>query len=227
VKASFFLALALSLFLAGFCFSAEQSILQFPDGFELEIKGDALESNAHSIFRFTVNSPGKVDLSVVKKSCGCIDATLDKSIYLSGEKGTVGTTVTFGEIDGLRAETITLRAVALGEENKQELYTLVVRSNIPSVASVTPQVLKWKKAEFDSRDIRIETVSDKLTIADVKLTGGSFVIVDKQLAAGGTLEVVTVKPTAESTTSIGSLEFSVKSKERVIRLKHVLLLRDQ
>ena len=128
--------------------SAVLAILALP-GVALEWKKNTLaiatapfQKTQDVVFEFKNAGPKPVTLLDLQTNCDCLDATADGKIYLSGAAGTIKARFTIGDRAGLYERLITV----VTDESPTPVR-LLVRIEVPEIASVSPRSVSWKLHE--------------------------------------------------------------------------------
>ena len=98
-----------------------QSALKW-DSKTLELYPAASQKTVRAEFGFTNTSPQPVVIGAVKSSCGCTTVSLDKKVYLPGEKGHITGTFTTGRNKGVVTKAI---SVSVKGEAKPTVLVMV------------------------------------------------------------------------------------------------------
>ena len=94
------------------------------------------------IFAFKNSGPKPVTLLDLQTNCDCLDATADGKTYLPGAVGTIKARFTIGDRVGHYERVITLIT-----DESPVAVRLMVRIEVPDVATVSPRSVGWKLNE--------------------------------------------------------------------------------
>lgn len=131
---------------------------------ELGHKASVGESQWSEEVKFINKGDRPLKVTKVMVTCGCLEATTDKTEYAPGEAGTLSFRMKYGALTGTQRKTL---AVVTDDPVEREAL-LVLTVDIPKLVEVTPRVLKFYQRKDDPR----EQVS-KITFLSgpVKVTG--------------------------------------------------------
>ncbi len=129
-------------------------------GFALDWKTETLnittapfQQEISANFDFSNHSTKPVTIGEIETSCSCVRADSDRKIYKPGSSGTITAKFTVGDRGGLYERILT---VITDENDTPE--RLMLRVDVPDVASVAPRSVSWQLAG-DSAEKIVEVKS--------------------------------------------------------------------
>lgn len=158
------------------------------------------------VFQFKNTGPQPVALMDVQTNCDCLDARADQNIYPPGVSGTIKARFTIGDRSGLYERLITVVT-----DEPPNTARLVVRIEVPEIATIVPRNVEWKVNEPAAEKFVDVTPAPGLAIkfADAQGTNGAFTA---RLEAHGNGCRVYLKP--RSTAEPASAAVRIFGKEK-------------
>lgn len=185
----------------------KNAFLDFANSFTKRTEEATAGIDARATFKFTANRA--VDLAVIKTSCGCAVPILTKFNFIPGEGGEIFVVVSYGSIDGLKRESVSLRATSVEEHSTEEVYTLTVETLVPKVLTILPGNPVWGKDESDRRVFRVESVDERLKITQISLSDNFFVLDAVKIFSEGRLAHFTLAPSQATEEEEGHRKISI------------------
>ena len=129
------------------------------------------QKNQDVVFEFKNTGPKPVTLLDLQTNCDCLDATVDGKIYLSGAAGTIKARFTIGDRAGFYERLITL----VTDESPVPVR-LLVRIEVPDIASVSPRSVSWKlNAAAGEKTVELApTPGLEINFTDAQATNDAF-----------------------------------------------------
>jgi hypothetical protein len=125
------------------------------------------------VFEFKNAGAKPVTLVDIQTNCDCLDATSDQNVYAPGATGTIKARFTIGDRSGLYE-----RLVTVVTDEEPNTARLVVRIEVPEIATVTPRSLEWKVngAPVEKFVEVTPTTGLDIAFADASATNQAFIV---------------------------------------------------
>ncbi len=139
------------LFLLGLLLSARGQLTPLQDTIEEKLN----DGQSAFSFSFTLRNTGTYDVKIVevKTSCGCTAAKPEKTVLSSGEIGEIKGSFSLQDRKGTQEQKITV----VTDDNARPQIVLTVRAYVPSLYTLRPGLLFWKRGDAPSeKSIKIE-----------------------------------------------------------------------
>lgn len=129
------------------------------------------QSTQAATFEFKNTSAKPVTIIEVESNCDCLDAVADQKVYAPGATGTIKSNFTVGDRLGLYE-----RRIKVVTDESPEPVRLLVRIDVPEVATLTPRSVAWKINEAATEKIvDLEVIPGvKIDFTRVLPTSGDF-----------------------------------------------------
>lgn len=108
----------------------------------LSIASAPFQTELDAVFEFTNQSSNPVEIREIETSCSCLLGQPDKKIYPPGSVGKITAHFTVGDRGGVYERSLTVLTDEPGEPVR-----LMLKVEIPPVASAFPRSLEWRLGE--------------------------------------------------------------------------------
>lgn len=203
------------------------SLLVFPDGFNVTIKPQLNSRSSVVVWNAISKSSVGVELELGQSSCGCLSSELSKQLLFYGESVNASASIAYGEMEGSRSDTVTLIARQVDPPRRTEQYTLTVNYELPAFGKASSTRLEWRADEVGEKQFSVEPLFDGLVIADYKLIGEGFKVVDKKSVFRPDKYIITVERIAsedQRPRTIAAIKVNFNYKGELSRTKTVFLV---
>jgi hypothetical protein len=160
-------------------------------------------------FEFSNRASKSVTIREIETSCSCVRADSDRKIYPPGTSGVITAQFTLGDRGGLYERSVTV----VTDEN-DDLVRLMLKIEVPDVATATPRSVDWKLGE-DAAEKTVELKSlENLDIlfSTAQSTSDDF-STRLEIVTPGRLYRLHLKPKA--TDHLGSAAIRIYGREKM------------
>lgn len=160
------------------------------------------------VYAFKNEGDQPVTVTNISSTCGCIEASTNRTTYAPGQDGVVETIFALGTFIGTHQKIVYVDTAAPDAQR----YRLTVTVNIPEVVSIEPKVAQWKVGEeATEKVVDIKFLAKPLNITKIETTRPQFTF-EKEVVEEGRHYRITLKPTSTEEPIMGALKLTTDSE---------------
>jgi hypothetical protein len=147
----------------------------------LTVTAAPFQAEQVAVFEFANHSSKTVTIRELETSCSCLLANSDRKIYAPGTSGKITAKFTIGDRGGLYERTVTV----ITDESGSPVY-LMLRVEVPDVATVTPRSVAWRLNEEPvAKSVDLTSAAGlEIVFSDAQPTSDAYTVRLESIEAG-------------------------------------------
>lgn len=175
----------------------------------VEVKPKPEDEVAATSFVFHNKGSKPVTVLGLESGCSCLKASLDKSVYQPGEKGTGQAEFRVSSFVGRHEKSVRVQT----DDPAQPEWVIPFVIDIPAVVSIEPKTLQWWVGDpAEPKTCKVKMLGEQpLHLLNISATRTNVEYSFKEVVPGKEYEV-TVRPTTTNEVMLGALKLETDSK---------------
>lgn len=174
----------------------------------IELKPKPEDTSVTTTFVFHNKGNKPVTILGIESACSCLSATLDKTVYAPGERGTGKAEFQVSSFVGRHEKFVEVQT----DDPAQPEWKIAFALEVPEVIKIEPKTLQWWLGDDAvAKTTKVTVTGDQpLVIKDITSTRQNVEFSWKEITPGREYEV-TVKPNNTSEVMLGALKIETDS----------------